>query len=542
MRISIGLSGEGIRCIAAAAAALSAGLALGDGPPRRDQVVMVVFDANLHPDDERIQGLIREANGRVHWRARSRPTVMEVHVPPGRAPEVVAAWRTSELVRRVGPAVNFELQRAPPNDTNFGLQWGHRTFTGQTVNGSPVTLGADARIYDAWAVTTDGSAKVIAILDSGVYWMHPEFQGQMWVNPGEIPGNDEDDDDNGVVDDVHGAFISYDPPCWPSEQDPPDPPAPPPFGDPTEVLQHFNNPHGARVASIIGAKPGNELDLAGICWDARLMALRIPTPRSELPHRHCDFETGPLYLRALDYAVTMGAHIVNWSSAAVDDLVGLKELFDIAESEGILIVVAAGNTAGDIDDQGAPGWASLRKYPAVYGHSNMIVVAASGLDDTMAAYTNWGDISVDITAPGTHKVVLSPVVPAPPGYHYDFDVQPGSTWDSGTSFAAPYVTGVAALVWTQHPAWTPLQVIQRVLSRARLDVDSELTDGARPTVTRRLLDAWAAVCMADFNFDYNVDYFDYLDFLDAYAAEDPSADVNGDGDVDFFDYLDFIAW
>lgn len=463
---------------------------------------------------------------------------MEVHVPPGRAPETIAAWQQSELVWRVGPTVNFELQRTPPNDTKFGLQWGHRTFTGQQVGPQPqvfTTVGADARIYEAWAVTTDGSAKVIAVVDSGVYWKHPEFEGQMWVNPGEEPGNEKDDDDNGIVDDIHGAFFSYDPPCWPYW---PDKPAPPPPGDPTDVTAHFVYAHGTRVASIIGAVPNNELDLAGICWDVQLMAVRIdqfhPSGENCYP-----LDNGPLLLAALDYAITHGANIINVSYAAIDDIVGLNELFQKADEKGILIVVAAGNTAGDIDDREAPGWGSLRKYPAVYGHENMIVAAASNVDDTIAAYSNWGAESVDITAPGTHMVILSEVDPAPPDYDYNFT--PVFEWDSGTSFAAPYVAGVAALVWTQWPNWTPKQVIDRILKTARKDVTGELTDENRPTVTRRLLNAWQAVCYADFNMDGQVDFDDYLDFMDAYTGEDEEADINGDGNVDMFDYLDFVA-
>lgn len=113
--------------------------------------------------------MIEQANGRVHHRFRNARGLLEVHVPLGRAPDTIRAWRESPLVWRVGPSVNFEPQRTPPNDTHFDDQWGHRTFENQEINDDPVTLGADARVYEAWAVTTDGSAKVIAILDTGVY-------------------------------------------------------------------------------------------------------------------------------------------------------------------------------------------------------------------------------------------------------------------------------------------------------------------------------------------------------------------------------------
>ena len=208
-------------------------------------------------------------------------------------------------------------------------------------------------------------------------------------------------------------------------------------------------------------------------------------------------------------------------------------------------VVAAGNNAGDIDDPQQPSLCinGLNRYPAVYrsAFENMIVVAASQQDDDLASFTNWGSDSVDLAAPGSNMRLVSAVTPPPQGYDYDFDPTTNDLWGGGTSFAVPYVVGTAALVWTQFPDWTPAQVVARIRKTARKDATGNLTDANRPTSTRRLLNAWQAVCYADFNMDGQVDFDDYLDFMDAYTGEEEEADINGDGNVDMWDYLDFMA-
>lgn len=213
----------------------------------------------------------------------------------------------------------------------------------------------------AWDAVSDCRETVIALIDSGVDTTHPDLAANLWVNPGEIPGNGLDDDGNGRADDLHGwDFVFEDP------------------------LPRDANGHGTHVAGTIAAVAGNGAGIAGLCWQARLMVLRAFDASGTA--------TVADLVEALAYAREMGARIVNASYTG--------ELFSQAEQEaleelaaaGVLVVTAAGNDGRDIDREPV--------YPAAYDLPHLLVLTASDAADRPASFTNRGTRRVHAAAPG----------------------------------------------------------------------------------------------------------------------------------------------
>ncbi len=281
-----------------------------------------------------------------------------------------------------------------PNDFEFARQWALENY-GQ--NGA--LPGNDIGAPAAWSVITDARSVRVVVIDTGVDYFHPDLAANVWVNAGEIPGNGLDDDGNGYVDDVHGYdFVSDD-------------------SDPMD-----DHAHGTHVAGIIGAVGNNRIGVAGVCWQARLMALKAFDDRGE--------GTVAGVIAALDYARANGAHLINASWGQTDKSRALLEALTAVWESGILIVAAAGNERSDT----AP-------LPAAY--EPVLAVAALNAAGQRAGFSNYGPF-VDLAAPG--DAVLS--------------TTPNSRYDllSGTSMAAPHVTGAAALLWARHPDFTAAEV------------------------------------------------------------------------------------
>jgi subtilisin family serine protease len=347
----------------------------------------------------------------VRSRARDRADVtraarlgvrgMEL-VDPGRATtvsEAIADLQRAPGVLYAEPDVP-RVSAAIPDDPFFGSQWGLQS-TGQTVAGHTGIPGADIAAPSAWDVTTGSAAVTVAVVDTGIDLTHPDLRANLWANAGESgdgrESNGIDDDGDGLIDDVRGwDYVDRD----------------------AQPLD--GNGHGTHVAGTIGASGNDGQGVAGVSWRVGLMALRVLD------------DSGAGYvsnlIRAYGYAADHGARVVNLSlgggrySRAENDA--------IAAAPGVLFVVAAGNDAMDNDATGA--------YPCDYGLDNVICVAASDRDDTLAWFSNYGATTVDLAAPG---------------------VDIASTWPSarwryldGTSMATPHVSGVAALLLARDGA------------------------------------------------------------------------------------------
>ncbi|MCS7237719.1 MAG: S8 family serine peptidase [Thermoguttaceae bacterium] len=315
-------------------------------------------------------------------------------------PEV--AWIEPDA--RVVPAV-------VPNDPLFGDQWALHN-----VGRGGLSPDVDIDAPEAWDQRVDASSVVVAIVDTGVDYRHPDLAANMWQNPREVPGNGRDDDGNGFVDDVYGYDFAR------GDSDPWD-----------------ENGHGTHVAGIIGAVGNNGRGVTGVAWQVGLMAVKFLG--SDGVGSIADA------VRAINYVTLMRSHfgvnvrVINASWGTESPSQALESAVRNAGAAGILFVAAAGNGARSNDT--AP------HYPSNYDLPNVIAVAASDPRDQLASFSNFGRQRVHLAAPGVD--ILSTY----PGEEY--------AWLSGTSMAAPFVSGTVALAYAAAPAASLADIRQALL-------------------------------------------------------------------------------
>ncbi len=309
---------------------------------------------------------------------------------------------------------------AIPNDEKFPEQWGL----------------AKIEAPAAWDVQNSSSV-IVAVLDTGVDYTHPDLTASMWVNSKEIPGNGIDDDENGCLDDVYGCNVTKlvqgsDGKTYFS-------------GDPQDDYYH-----GTHVAGIIGASGNNGIGIAGVNWSAKIMAVKSISYLGFA--NFTDAKTSDAIL-AIEYALKMGAKIINasWHIDDDDEVESLREAIQAAEQLGVLFVTAAGNRQSNQNIEQYP------QYPASYNLNNIITVTATTETDELAQFSNYGNVSVDLGAPGTE--IYSTV---PTDYKIDKDF-PLYLPFAGTSMATPFVAGVAALLWSKHPDFSYQEVKDKIL-------------------------------------------------------------------------------
>ena len=319
---------------------------------------------------------------------------------------------------------NYTYQSAAtPNDYYFASnQWGLNN-TGQT-GGS---ADADIDAPEAWSKTTGSSNVVVAVIDSGVLMSHQDLDGNIWTNPGEIAGNGVDDDHNGYVDDVHGwDFVNGD-------------------ANPND-----DRGHGTNAASIIGAEGNNGVGVAGVAWDVSIMPLKVLDA----------FGGGNTAgaVAAIHYAAAEGVRIVNnsWGVATAND----PALKAAIEETDALFVCAAGN-GGYIPADGSDPSGNIGDnsdiypfIPASLNSANIISVGASTNTDGRATFSNYGAQSVDLFAPGVS--ILGAGIASNSKY----------VGYTGTSMAAPHVSGAAALMLSANPNLTVGQLKAGLLASA----------------------------------------------------------------------------
>ncbi|MBI2933694.1 MAG: S8 family serine peptidase [Planctomycetes bacterium] len=281
-----------------------------------------------------------------------------------------------------------------PNDPSFSQLWGLHN-TGQTGGTPDDDIDAPA----AWDLGTGSAQVVVAVIDTGIDYRHPDLTANVWVNSDEIPGNNVDDDGNGYVDDIHGYdFFNRD-------------------SDPLD--DHF---HGTHVSGTIGGVGNNGVGVAGVCWTVRLMGLKFLGGGGS-------GDTGGA-ISAIQYAINNGAHVMSnsWGGGAYSQ--ALQDAITAAYDAGIVFVAAAGNSNTD-----------LPMYPAACDH--VITVSAVDHNDMKASFSNYG-LNIDVAAPGVNV----------------FSTKLSNTYGaaSGTSMACPHVSGLAALLKSRNAMLTVDQV------------------------------------------------------------------------------------
>ncbi len=292
-----------------------------------------------------------------------------------------------------------------PKDTGFTNLWGLNN-TGQTGG----AIDADIDAPEAWNITTGSSNVVLAVIDSGVTYNHPDLAGNIWTNNDEVTGNGIDDDGNGYVDDIYGwDFIDSD-------------------GYPVDL-----NSHGTHVAGTIAAMGNNGVGTAGVMWSAKIMAIRFLGVSG--------WGNTANAAEAIMYAADNGARIINASWGEYDYSNTLYNAIDYARTKDVLFVAAAGNENNDNDIHPF--------YPASYDLPNIISVAATDHNDNLASFSNYGKNSVDLGAPGVDIYSSIPVFTygAPITiYSENFDSESGDLpllgWSRGGINSTWAVTGV----------------------------------------------------------------------------------------------------
>src|SRR6476661_1519100 len=284
----------------------------------------------------------------------------------------------------------------------------------------------------AWKAGYTGKGVVVAVLDSGVDFSHPDLQSNIWRNPKEIPGNGIDDDLNGVPDDVNGwDFVNGDATVSPDSRDP-------------------VGYHGTAVAGIIGAKrngidinsPNDSYEMNGVAYDAQIMPIRVGDSRGINPAKVAD---------GILYAVNNGANVINMSlGGPTAEWHKVREALEYARQRGVFVVMSSGNERDKLNP-------SEPSFPAFYAFDNLgiAVGAVTTPGKQVTVFSNpAGSITTNfVVAPGHDG--LSTV---PGGYDPKF---------GGTSMAAPYVAGVVALMLQANPKLTPDQILAILTKTAK---------------------------------------------------------------------------
>ncbi len=388
----------------------------------------------------------------------------ELWVPAANMDQTELELAANPAVKYADPAQSIS-DLTVPNDPEYtnGDEW--------QLNG---TWGIN--VPGAWNVTTGSDKVIVADTDTGIAYNHPDLVDNVWINQAEIPStvlpNLTDVDNDGVITftdlnnavnqgagkivdtDGDGIITASDVLAstsvggWAdsSTQD----------GDtahPDDLVGwNFagdnNNPidqngHGTFTAGEIGAVGNNGIGIAGTDWNVQLMPVQFLDSSGN--------GTDTAAAEAIDYAVDHGAKVVNasWGSSGTDPTIAAAIAY--ADQHGVIIVAAAGNDGTDDDNSGT--WFSPASYSVNY--PNLITVAATDSNGDLASFSNYGVASVQLAAPGVN--IESTELNGTDGT------------DSGTSMAAPLVTGTIALVEAAHPSWSMSQVIDAVLDTTTPD-------------------------------------------------------------------------
>ena len=269
-----------------------------------------------------------------------------------------------------------------PNDTQYGALYGMTKISANL----------------AWDISTGSTSSVVAIIDTGIDYTHPDLVDNIATNSREIPNNGVDDDANGYIDDYYGYdFVN---------------------NDSNPLDDHF---HGTHCAGTVGAKGNNSRGVTGVNWTVKLMPIKVLNASGS--------GTLASVAAGMNYAVKRGVKIMSMSLGTPSYSSTLENAIINARNSGVLVVAAAGNSSQDTD--------LYPQYPSALPQDNVLAIAASNPSDALAYFSNYGATTVDLAAPGDS--ILSTYL----GGQY--------AYASGTSMATPHVAGMAALLLAVNP-------------------------------------------------------------------------------------------
>jgi thermitase len=398
-----------------------------------------------------IKRLAARNNDRIEDEIESVNGLVSIDDLDGASPEAVAAqYAQNADVLYAEPVFEIDLEqpveesrtrdlleRQPtdnvPNDPQFKEQWALNNL-GQ--DGGKARADIDA--LKAWLKTRGSDKVVVAVLDTGVDYNHADLVSNMWVRPEGIP--QYVDDELGTFNDIQGYDANAN--------------APDPMDD---------NGHGTHCAGVIGAEGNNGEGIAGINWSVQIMPLKFMGRGG--------FGSTKDAIEAINYAVDrkqkgVNVRVISASWGSTQYSKALEDAIRAAGEQGILFVAAAGNSSTDNDKRA--------HYPSNYDLPNVLSVAALDRSDSLASFSNYGAKTVHIAAPG--REILS-------------------TWlkndyreASGTSMAAPQVSGVAGLILAAEPSISVEKLRERLLrSVDKIDaLSGKVASGGRLNAAKAL--------------------------------------------------------
>jgi len=425
--------------------------------------------ALLNDEEKRILARLKRAPKGARIPELDRIYKLGIKLEAGQSIQgAVAAYNNSPDVEYAELNYIFSIDQMP-DDPLYPLQWSLNN-TGQMYPESgkyrspPGIPDCDIDAPEAWDIYTGSPEIIVAVVDSGVDYRHRDLDDNMWINLGEIAGNGVDDDGNGYVDDICGYDFRN------NDSDPCD-----------------DRGHGTHCAGTIAAEGDNGLDITGVCFSARIMALKFLGSDG--------YGSTSDAVTAFYYAVENGADIISNSWGGGPYSYTLEQAIDYAHSQGLIMVASAGND-----------YSSSPQYPADYGH--MISVAATDSNDDKVSFSNYGDW-VDIAAPGVDILSLRAENTSRGTVYDDY-----TTVLSGTSMACPHVAGACALLLSANPRLTCDDVNDILMST---------TDPIAPGVCKsgrlNLVNAMLAVVSPQGHIILDNDYYSCADVVDILLAD-----------------------
>ncbi|MDD5131991.1 MAG: S8 family serine peptidase [bacterium] len=326
--------------------------------------------------------------------------------------ETLAAYAGNSLVEYAEPIYIYSIA-STPNDPYYSTSgtWGQQY--------DDLWGLKNIQSERAWNISRGNNNVIVAAIDTGVDYTHPDLNANVWSNPNEIPGNGLDDDNNGYIDDTMG---------W-------------------DFVNETNDPmdthgHGTHLSGIIAAVGNNGQGITGVCWQAKIMALKALTDTGA--------GASDKLAQAIKYAADNGARVINISWGGYGNSRLIQDALTYAYEHNCVIVAAAGNNNTNAE----------RFFPGNY--SQAITVAACSASDLRASFSNYGS-NVDVTAPGVD--ILSLKAKGTDMLRKEANIVGGEYYRaSGTSMATPFVSGLAALIIASDRDLSNLEVEEKIIS------------------------------------------------------------------------------